>query len=206
MSITSVLASLYPIVTLILAQFVLRERVARSQRGRDRAHARRRRADLGRLERQAGNAALDLSRIARTVSRSGPAVVPQLHVDVLLARDDRARIAATHRDDVGPPTRHQAVSSLLRHAVGELGHQLYDFGMDVFGGSLFRRSARCRHAARRAPARSVIARRSAGRRRGRSRAESSTQRRNGFRYEPVVRPRTAARRLRRAPPREAPSG
>ena len=62
-SITSVLASLYPIVTVVLARMVLRERVARSQEAGIGVDARRRRADLSwlaRPRRQLGDATLDL--------------------------------------------------------------------------------------------------------------------------------------------------
>ena len=85
------------------------------------------------------------SRIRRTASRSWPAGSSSVPVLVLLARVDRAGIAAAHRDhDVGGAHDlvGQRLRELLAHVDAELGHRLDHGGVDL--------------AARRAPGRADV--------------------------------------------------
>ena len=80
------------------------------------------------------------SLIRRVSSRLLACRVVELPVDVPLARDVRARVAAAHRDDDVRPFRVCALE-LARHAVCELGHQRGDLRVHV------RRRASCRPSA-----------------------------------------------------------
>src|SRR6266540_1428639 len=59
-----------------------------------------------------------------------PRGILELPVDVLLARDHGTRVATAHRDNDVRPLRVGLVE-LLRNPVGELGHQLHHFRMNV---------------------------------------------------------------------------